>query len=125
MGVAMEMAVPGIDWNHAAGAGNRAAHVLELHGGVVDMESVSQHTFDPMEDMIALRRRHIGNEHVTAQRVGIRTQTPDMQIVDVENSLNGSNGGDHLFQLKAFWQTFEQNVERFPGDIPSRPDNQR
>ena len=92
MGVSVEMAVSGVDWNYAAGTGDRATHVLELHRSVMDVEAIPQHMFYTMEDMIALRWRHIGDEHMATQRVGIRTQTPDMQIVNVENPVYRTNG---------------------------------
>ena len=54
MGVAVEMAVSGVDRNYATGAGNRAAHVLELHGRVMNMKAVVEYVINPMEDVIAL-----------------------------------------------------------------------
>ena len=69
MGVVVGVYVAGIHRDHAAGSGNLATHVLELHRRVVNTEPVPQYMFEPMEDMIALRWRHIVNQHVAAQRV--------------------------------------------------------
>ena len=46
----IKMAVHG---NHAAGTGNRAAHMLELHGRVVDVEAVAKDVIHLMQDVIA------------------------------------------------------------------------
>ena len=91
-----------IDRNYAAGAGYCAAHVLKLHRRMVNVEAVAQHMFDPVENMIALRGRHIVNEYVAAQRVRIRAQTPDVQIMHVEHTIDRPNRGNYLLQFQTF-----------------------
>src|SRR5579863_8986006 len=49
--VSVEVAVAGIHRDHAAGARNFAAQMLELHRSVVDMESVPQHVLHAMQDV--------------------------------------------------------------------------
>jgi hypothetical protein len=44
----------------------RAAHVLELNGRVVDREVIAQQRVDLPQDGIAGRGRHVLNQHVAA-----------------------------------------------------------
>ena len=88
MRVMMVMSVPGIHGDHASRIRNRAAHVLKLHRRVVDVETVAEHVLDPMEDVVAQRRRHILDQHVAAQRVRVRPQAPDMEIVHAEHAFD-------------------------------------
>ena len=43
--------------------------MLELHRRVVHMKAVAEDMLDAMQDMVALRWRHIFNEHVATKRV--------------------------------------------------------
>src|SRR5665213_453522 len=123
MGVPVRL--PGIHGNHAPGAGYRATRMLELHRRMVNVEPVREDVFNLAEDVIAQRRRHILDQHVAAQRVRVRAQTPDMQIVNVEHAVDLADSPGHLLQFKAARQSFEKNVERFARNIPGRPDNQQ
>src|ERR1700674_4221350 len=76
----------------AAGFRNRAAYVLELHGGVGDRESRLEHSVEAAQDRVAGRGRDVFDQHVAAQRVSAGTQAPDVQVVNVEHALNGSHG---------------------------------
>ena len=68
MRVVMKMAV---DRNHAAGTGNRAAHMLELHRRVMDMEPVAQNVIHLVEDVIAPGWRHILDQDVATEGVRV------------------------------------------------------
>jgi len=81
--------------NHAPVLGHRAAHVLELHGGVMNMKLAAQHLVDAGQDAVAGRGRHVFDQHVTAQRVGARSQAPDVQIVHVQHAFHAAHRGAH------------------------------
>ena len=48
-----------------------AAHVLKLNGGVTDVESLLEQAVNLGQNARALRRRNIGDGHVTGQRAGV------------------------------------------------------
>jgi hypothetical protein len=50
----MVVVVGGVDGDDAAGAGDGAAHVLELNGGVVDVKAVAEHMIQVVQDVVAL-----------------------------------------------------------------------
>jgi hypothetical protein len=54
MHVMVMMVMPVIDRDHASGVGNRATHMFELNSRMVNVESVAQHVFDLMQDVVAL-----------------------------------------------------------------------
>ena len=80
--------VSGIHRNDATDPRNRAAGVLKLHRGVVNVEALAEHVIQPVEDVFALRRRHVGDEHMTAQGMRVRSEAPDMQVVNIENTID-------------------------------------
>ena len=53
--------------NDATVVGDSAVDMLELDGGVVEVELVSEHVVDAAQDGIALRGRHVIDEDVAAQ----------------------------------------------------------
>ena len=57
-------------WNYAA-VELFAAYVLKLNGGVADVKSLPEHVVELYQNAGALRRRNVGNGHVTGQRAGI------------------------------------------------------
>ena len=52
--------------NRAAGLGNRAAHVLELHGRMEDMETVGEHGVQAAQYHIAGGRGNVLDQHMAA-----------------------------------------------------------
>src|SRR3954464_13684789 len=48
----------------AAALGDGATHVLELNGGVADIEAVGQHAVDAAQNRVAGRRGHVVNQNV-------------------------------------------------------------
>src|SRR5262249_31403556 len=89
----------------------RAARVLELDRGVVNIEAFAKKAIDIVQNRIALGRRHIFDQHVAAQRARLRTEPPDVQIVNVDHASNAANLLDDLRQLESLGQTLEQNIE--------------
>jgi len=57
--------------------------MFELDGGVVDMESATENAVYVSQNRIAFRRRHIFDQHVATQRVRLRSQAPDVQIMNI------------------------------------------
>ena len=55
----------------------RALGVLELDGGVLDMEAAKQIVY-PAEDCVALRRWHVLDQYVTTQGVRVGPEAPDV-----------------------------------------------
>jgi len=86
-----------------------ALSVLELNGGVVDFV-LAQNVVDALQNRVTRRRRHVFDEHVATQSVGARTQAPDMQIVNVDDAVEATNGFRHFVQLHAARQAFQQYV---------------
>ena len=59
-----------------------ARDVLELDGAVPDAER-TQDFIDALENRFAFGMRHVFDQHMRAERVRMRTETPDVQIVNV------------------------------------------
>ena len=89
------------DGDGTAGFRDRAAYVLELHGGVRDREPLLEHTVETAQNRVAGRGRNVFDQHVTAQRMRAGTQAPDVQIVNVEHALNAAHGRAHIPQTQA------------------------
>ena len=60
-----------------------AATVLELYGGVADAMLLAEKLVDLIQNAGARRGRNVGDRDVTGKRARLRTQAPDMKIVDV------------------------------------------
>ena len=54
MRVMVMMRVPSVHRNHAPRIRNRAAHMLELDGRVVDMKTITQHMLNLMQNPVTL-----------------------------------------------------------------------
>ena len=104
--------------------GNRTSDVFKLNGGVMYMKSVRQQMVDAMQNLTAARRRHVLNHHMAAQRVRVGTQTPDMQIVNIQHAADSPDRRRDCTNLHASRLTFQQNVERLADNIPGSPDDQ-
>src|SRR6266852_7144391 len=66
-----------------ASVGRLAHHVLELDGGVMDLEFPSQAIIDRPQNRIALGSRYVGDFHVSRKRIVLRPNAPDMKIVHI------------------------------------------
>ena len=83
--------------------------MLELDRGMGDLKS-AEHIVDALQDGVAFRRRHIFDQHVTAQRVRAGTEAPDVQIVNVDDAIDLAHCSGDLVEFHATRQAFEQNV---------------
>ena len=77
---------------HAAALiGQHAGNVLELDRGVVNAEH-AQSLIQAAQNIAASRGRHVFNQNMRTERVCPRAETPDMEIVDIQNTFNLSHG---------------------------------
>ena len=102
MAVVVMMVVVGADgfelgWSAAAVEG-LAAGDFELDGGVGDLEAVAQGAVDAVEDGAALGHGHLGDGDVAGEGVRVGAETPDMQVMDVLNTVDGLQGKAYLRQ---------------------------
>ncbi len=77
---------------------NFAVDTLELNCGVVNAKLLPQRSVDLLQDECALGRRDVGNLDVRGQRMRLRAQTPDVQVVDVLNPVDGLQRNAYLRQ---------------------------
>ncbi len=97
--------------------------MLELYRGVMYSEFTSQYFVDLVADSLTIRSGHIQNVDVAGKGVGMRTQAPDVYVVDFADSLHAQHCGGHALQAHAFGQTFKQDVGRVNDDIDRRPED--
>ena len=60
---------------------------LELNGRMGDFEFVCQHFFDIRENLFAFFHMHIRNANVARKRHQVRSNRPDVNVVDFPNAL--------------------------------------
>ena len=72
--------------SHHASVRNLAIHILKLNRRVSNVKARMQRRLDLLQNTIALRRRNIGNRHMAGQRVRLRSQAPDVQIMHILNA---------------------------------------
>src|SRR5271168_2353778 len=99
--------------------------MLKLHGCVVDVEFLFGQRVYFEEDAIALRWRNVVDGYVAGQRMALRTEAPDVKIVDVEDALDGFHSGANLAEREAARGAFEQNIQCFADDVDRTPQDQR
>src|SRR5258708_5846665 len=81
--------------NHASAFRYGAPDVLELNCGVADSEAVAEHGIQALQNSVAGRRRDVLDQGMTAQRVGARSQAPDVQVVHIEHARDLAHGGTY------------------------------
>ena len=80
-----------LSWMFRADAlGVLALDVLELDGGVVDVEAFRQNSVHCTQDLLALRGGDVFNQRVATQRVRVRRQAPNVYVVNVDQALDSS-----------------------------------
>ena len=94
---------------------------LELEGGVVDAEFLPKRPIDLLQDATALRRRDVGNDDVSGTGVGLGTETPDVQVVDVLNAVDGLQRNAYLRQGTTPRRSLQEDVQRLPNDGQRTP----
>ena len=112
------------DWHYAT-IHYFASVALKLDRRVMDVESLPSQSFDLEQDAVALRGRNVFYLDVACQRVGLRTEAPDMKVVHVDDAFDSFHSGANLIQRQATRCAFEENVQRFADDIEGTPQYQR
>jgi hypothetical protein len=90
----------------AVGFGQDALYVLELDGGVEDVEAFAENVVNAAEDGVAFRGRHVVDQDVATEGAGFGAKAPDVEIVDVDDAFDLAQFGGYLFQLEALGETF-------------------
>jgi len=104
--------------------GQEARDMLELNGRVMDAEA-GEDAVDTRQDALTCRWRHIFDQYVSAQRMRMRAETPDVKIVHVEDTFDSGHRLGDVGEFDAARQSFEQDIERFANDVPGRVDDER
>ena len=74
----------------------RAIFMLELDGGVGDVEVLAQHVVEIDEDAVALRGRNVCDSDMAGQGAGLRAEAPHMKVVHVDDAFNSLHAGANL-----------------------------
>ena len=90
-----------------------ATDVLELDGGVADVEVLFEQVIEFEQDGVALRWRNVGDGDMTGHCARLRPDTPDMQVVHIKHALHIFHSGANLSQGDTARSAFQQDVERF------------
>ena len=72
--------------------GGFAACGLELNGGVGDVKAFAERAVDAFENAAALGRRHLRYGDMAGEGVRLRAETPDVQVVNVEDAFDCGHG---------------------------------
>src|SRR5690349_13484455 len=107
-----------------AAVGDVADHVFELDGGVVNAEVVAQLLFNVAQNALAGGKRNVRDADVAGEGMAVGADAPHVQVVNVVNAFNGSDGGGYLFQFHAEGGAFQQDVETFAGDAEGGPEDE-
>src|ERR1035438_9882505 len=118
----MGMFVSGADGDDAS-VGDFADRVLELDGGVMNVEARPKLVANLAQQGLAFGGAHVGDADVAGERMSIAADAPDVQIVDVVDSGDGANGGFDALQFHAARRAFEQDVEALADDADGRPED--
>ena len=102
-----------------------ATNVFELNSGVADLKLFAEQTVELDEDARAFRWRNVGDGDVACQRARMRAKAPDVQVVDVDDALDGFHAGTDLGRRAAARRAFEEDVQGFADDADTGPKNER
>lgn len=103
------------DRNHAS-VGYLADRVFELDCSVIDAKLGAQACPDIAEDTFTDRGWNVGDGDVTRERASLRAEVPDVQVVDIIDSLNFADGGFYALEFYSPGRAFEQDVQRLAHD---------
>src|SRR5579859_6501760 len=100
-----------------------AAFAFELDGGVVDVEAVFGERIDFEQDAIAFGGWDVIDLYVAGEGVGLRTEAPDVQVVDVDDAFDGLHTGADFVEGEAARGAFQEDVEGFADDVGGAPED--
>src|SRR5215469_13382443 len=102
-----------------------AVFMLELDGGVADVEVGFEDAIQVCEDAEAFGGRDVGNGDVAGQGAGLRTERPAVEVVNVENSGDGLHVVADVIEVDAAGGAFKEDLEGFADNAPRRPQDER
>ena len=105
--------------------GGLAVGDFELDGGVSDLEAIAQGTFDIRQNIAALGHGHFGDGDVAGERMRLRAEAPDMEVVHVEDTIDGGHGLANFAELQVAGRAFEQDIQRLANDAGRTPEDHR
>src|SRR3954470_8059986 len=108
-----------------AAMGDVADLVLELDGGVVDVEVVGESAADLLHDLVAFGKRDVGDGDVRGKRVGVGANAPDVQVVDAADAADVFEVPDDVLGMHAGGHALEKNVEGLAQDAERGPQDER
>ena len=108
----------------AAAGGDGAPLVLELDGGVVNLEVAREDVVHMAENAVALRWRHVLDHGMAAQRVRAGTKAPDMEIVNIDYARDAAQQFGYSAGRNSTGDAFQQRIERFMNDVRGAPDDE-
>jgi len=78
---------------HDAALDFAATDVLELDGGVADLKMIFENMVELDEDAGAFGGGDVGDGDVAGQSAGVRSEAPDVQVMNVDDALDGLHAG--------------------------------
>ena len=93
-----------------------AIDTFELNRGVVDTEFLAKDPVDLFQDATTLRGRDVGDDDVGGTGMGLRSETPYMQVVHVLYPIDGLKRNPDFGQRATARRTLQEDVERFAHD---------
>src|SRR5580658_9874031 len=93
-----------------------AIDTFELNRGVVDTEFLAKDPVYLLQDAPTLRGRDVGDDDVGGTGMGLRSETPYMQVVHVLHSIDGLKRNPDFGQGATARGPFQEDVERFAHD---------
>ncbi len=67
---------------------------------------------------------NVGDDHMAGQGAGLRTEVPDVEVVDVEDALDSFHSGADGRERDAAGRAFEQDVDGFADDAKTGPEDE-
>src|ERR1700678_3471249 len=99
--------------------------VLELDGGVGNLEVFLEHMIEVDQDAGTFARWNVGDADVTGQGAGLRAEAPDVEVVDIDHAFDGLHAGTNLRKRAIAGGAFKENVERLADNAQTGPEDER
>ena len=117
MGVAVARVVVLVDLGgRRATMRDFAIDTFELNRGVVDTEFLAKNPVHLFQDATTLRRRNVGDDDVGGTGMGLRSETPHVQVVHILHPIDGLKRNPDLSQGATARSPFQEDVERLAND---------
>src|ERR1700674_252683 len=75
----------------AAPMGGLAARYFKLNRRMRNTKPLAQSAIDAGENVATLGHRHLGNRNVARQSMRLRSETPHVQVVNIQNAFDRSH----------------------------------